>query len=412
MRVVFVNRFFHPDYCATSQILTDLAFGLQNTHTNVHVVTSRLRYEAGGERLTAKEEIRGVAVHRVWSSGFGRSTLIGRVLDYLTFFPAVFFCLLKILHRGDIAIAKTDPPLISVAVWLAARWRGAVLVNWLQDLFPEVAAALGVHAARGPLGRALIRLRDRTLMEAAVNVVVGHRTKDVLRARGIPDDRIAVITNWADGTAIKPLSATANPLRQEWGLIDKFVVGYSGNVGRAHEFETIINAAELLKGDPAIVFLFIGGGHSYRCVQAEARRRRLSNIVFKPYQPREGLPQSITLPDVHLVSLLPVLEGFIVPSKFYGAIAAGRPVVFIGSSNGELAREIAHLNCGATVEPKDAAALAYLLQRLHEQYEIADTMGKNARSAFEKYFDKAHALTKWRTLLAGLVRSDRCTAGN
>lgn len=411
MRLVFVNRYFYPDHSATSQMLSDLVFALRDTGREVHVITSRLLYDDPKTALPAHESVAGVVVHRVWTSRFGRKTSTGRILDYLTFYPSVLLRLLSMLRFGDVAIAKTDPPLISVIVWVATRWRRAMLVNWLQDLFPEVATAVGVRGLSGPLSGMLTALRDRTLKAAAVNVVLGRRTADVLRARGIPEDRLAIIANWADGKAIRPLEASENPLRAEWGLAGKFVVGYSGNLGRVHEFETIVEAAELLRSEAAIVFLFIGSGHKHLALQAETRRRNLSNVVFKPYQPRESLGHSITLPDVQLVSLLPAVEGYVVPSKFYGVLAAGRPVIFIGARDGELAHEIAASECGTTVEPYDAVQLAAFLRQTAREPERARQMGTNARALLESRFDRTHALAKWKTLFGRLeAASEECDA--
>lgn len=402
MRLVFVNRFFYPDHSATSQMLSDLVFGLRETRSDIHVVTSRLLYDDTKIRLASEEEIAGVRVHRVWTSRFGRGTPLGRFFDYLTFYLPAFFYLLKVLRVGDVAIAKTDPPLLSIAVWCAVRWRRALLVNWVQDVFPEVAIAAGVRGVRGPVARALTWLRDLTMKPAAVNVVLSPRMADLFRARGIPDRSLAVIANWADGNAIRPLPAADNPLRLKWGLNGKFIAGYSGNLGRVYEFDTILDAAELLQTDPSIVFLFVGSGLRHERVQAEALRRRLPNVVFKPYQPREELAYSIPLPDVHLVSLLPVMEGFILPSKFYGAIAAGRPIIFIGDRDGELAEEIARYDCGFAVEPNDFRRLADVLRQLCRQPAISHQLGRNARIAFENNFDKSHAILKWNALLSDL----------
>src|SRR5262249_40087126 len=171
---------------ATSKILWDLACGVAEGGDDVHIVTSRLSYDDPSASLPANERVRGVAVHRVWTSRFGRSRLAGRLVDYLTFYPSAFLLLLGLLRAGDTVIAKTDPPLLSVPVWFAARLRGATLVNWLQDLFPEAAAALGVKGARGLMGRVLRRLRDRTLGAAATNVVLGKRMAAAILQRGIP----------------------------------------------------------------------------------------------------------------------------------------------------------------------------------------------------------------------------------
>ena len=139
MRVVFLNRYFHPDHAATSVLLSNLAFALSQRGIQVTVITSRLRYEGGDHLLPQHETIRGVDVHRVWTSRRGRSGLIGRSLDYGSFYLAAAWRLWRVIRRNDIVVAKTDPPLLSVMAAPIARLKGARLVNWLQDIFPEVA---------------------------------------------------------------------------------------------------------------------------------------------------------------------------------------------------------------------------------------------------------------------------------
>src|SRR6266436_4783290 len=166
-RVIFMNRFFFPDHSATSQILSDLAFHLAGCGIDVHVVTSQQRYHDPHAHLPEAESIDGVGIHRISTTRFGRSALIGRGFDYLSFYAAAFRSVLAWAKPGDVLVAKTDPPLLSVAAMQAAKRRGLLLVNWLQDLYPEVAMALGVPVVKGPLGRAFLELRDAALRAAA-----------------------------------------------------------------------------------------------------------------------------------------------------------------------------------------------------------------------------------------------------
>ena len=221
----------------------------------------------------------------------------------------------------------------------AARRRGLHLVNWLQDLYPEVAMALGVPFVQGPLGRGLLRLRDASLRAADANVVVGERMAEMTRARGIAPERIHVIPNWCDDENIQPIAAADNPLRRDWGLADRFVVGYSGNLGRGHEFQTVLAAAEHLRhDDQRLCFLFIGGGKKFAELADAVRERGLDQVFrFLPYQERGLLRLSLGVADVHLMSLKPELEGLIVPSKLYGIAAAGRPIIAIAAPDGEIA---------------------------------------------------------------------------
>jgi colanic acid biosynthesis glycosyl transferase WcaI len=405
MRVLFVNRYFYPDHSATSQILSDLAFSLARRGHDVQVITSRQRYDAPDARLPAEEHVDGVAVHRVWTSRFGRTVLPGRAIDYLTFYLSTGLCLLRLVGVGDLVVAKTDPPLISVVAGWVVRLRGARLVNWLQDLFPEVAGALGMGLARGVLGAWLGRLRDRSLHRAAMNVAIGEGMRERLLGLGVDPARVAVVHNWSDDERIRPLAAASSPLRDDWGLAGKFVVGYSGNLGRAHEYQTLLTAADRLRGYDDIVFLFIGGGASMEGLRAEAGARGVGNLRFRPYQPAERLAESLAVPDVHLVVLRPEMEGLIVPSKFYGIAAAGRPTIFVGSVDGEIAGLLSSASAGLAVVQGDGAGLAKAVLRLRDEPDLRERMGRNARALCEDRFSRRAGLEHWERVLTAAATS-------
>jgi len=282
------------------------------------------------------------------------------------------------------------------------RWRRARLINWLQDLFPEVAAALGMRGLRGPLGAALLALRNASLRQAEMNVVIGEGMRVHLLAQGIAAPRLQVIHNWSDGEGIVPLAPQVNPLRTDWDLQGRFVVGYSGNLGRAHEYATLLEAATLLRDDPQVVFLIIGDGALLAGLKAEAARRGLRNFRFQPYQPAERLRESLGLPDVHLVVLRPELEGLIVPSKIYGIAAAGRPALFIGAADGEIAGLLTQHAAGLCCAVGDAATLVAHIRRLQTDPAARTAMGQNARALFERQFAAPLALGQWQRLLHGV----------
>lgn len=405
MKVVFLNRFFAPDHSATSQILSDVAFSLAAGGRCICVITTRQRYDAPESRLPSQEMLKSVEVHRVWTSRFGRQALAGRAIDYLTFYSSASWRLFRLARHGDVIVAKTDPPMLSVIAAPIAAIRGAYLVNWLQDIFPEVAEVLGVGSGRlSRAGFSVLRsLRDRSLKSAQTNIVLGDRMAARLQELGVPPSCIHVIPNFADGAGIKPIAYETNNLRREWGLKGKFVVGYSGNLGRAHEYETMLDAiarTETATADSApIVWLFIGGGALYDAFRKEVIERGLKSVRFEPYQPRERLSESLSAADVHLVSLRPELEGLVVPSKVYGIMAAGRPTIFIGAKDGEIAQLIEKHDCGLTVQENDSSGLARVVLDLSSRPERLAEMGSNAREAFEKEFDKPIAVERWKSLL-------------
>jgi colanic acid biosynthesis glycosyl transferase WcaI len=405
VKIVFLNRYFFPDHSATSQLLSDVAFHLADAGYEVHVITSQQLYDSPTTRLPKLERIRGVQVHRVWTSRFGRSRLVGRASDYLSFYLSAALELFALAQRGTVIVAKTDPPLISVVAGWVARLRGARLVNWLQDVFPEVALELGVKVLRSPLGTWARVLRDASLRAAVANVVLGDCMAERVRARGIDAGAIKVIPNWADGDAITPLASENNPLREQWGLANKFVVMYSGNMGRAHELGPIVEAAQALRHEASLVCLLVGDGAGRAPLEREVAEKELPNVLFRPYQPREQLRYSLTLGDVHLAALKPELEGLIVPSKAYGIFAAGRSMIFMGANDGELGRLLREFDCGEVVQSGNGKALATSIVRMMSNRERTRAMGLRARELFDRRFSKVVALAAWEKVLTEAGRS-------
>lgn len=398
-RLIFVNRFFHPDISATSQMASGLLFGLAARGHSVHVITSRQRHDAPSAGLPRRETVDGVTIHRIGGSRFGRGGLAGRAIDYVTFHAGAMLKVVMLARTGSTVVACTDPPLLSISIGAATVLRRAVLVTWLHDLFPEAATALGVGRERSILMRSLRALRNLSLRVARLNVVLGDRMARQLTASGVPADRIAVVPNFACGRTIRPIPPRSGALREEWGLGERFVVGYSGNLGRAHEFDTMLAAAKELRDDKDVAFLFVGAGHRRKALEAEVRAHGLSNVLFCPLQPGERLAISLGTPDVHLVSLRPALEGLIVPSKIYGILAAGRPALFIGAPDGELARLLDEHQCGWQVDVGDGPGLARHIRTLRDRPEVHDAMGRAARTAFEQHYDRSIAVARWHTVL-------------
>jgi glycosyltransferase involved in cell wall biosynthesis len=395
-----INRFFFPDESATSQIMTDAALHLAGCGHEVIVITGRWSAGSPGA-LPARDHVGGVTVRRIWSVGEGGGAILRKALAFASFYPGALLALVRILRRSDVVVAKTDPPLIGFVAFLAAKLRGALLVNWLQDLYPEVAVRLKPTTVPKGIRRVLTALRNRSLRSARFNVVIGHLMAEEIRRQGVPEERLRVIPNWADEDAIRPMAPAQSQLRERWGLSPStFVLGYSGKLRRAHEAATIAEAATRLRDREDIRFLFIGGGDESRWLEKVVAERGLTNCLFRPHQPREALVDSLAAPDAHWLSLRPELEGLIVPSKFYGIAAAGRPVLAVTAVDGEIARIVQEEGCGLAVAPGDVEGLVNAITLLAGDAELRIRMGARARALAEGPFSRSEALGRWSSVLS------------
>jgi len=384
-------------------MLTDLAEYLVGRQVQVYVICSRQLYEKPRARLPKREVHAGVRVVRIVGTRFGRSSRLGRLADYVSFYAIATIQLATMLRRGDVLVTMTDPPMLSVIGAGVARLRGCTLINWLQDVFPEVASRLEGTAMPAWLERSLRALRDASLRRAHCNVVIGERMREYIIARAVPAPRVQVIENWADGEAIRPRPSAWSALRRKLDAAASFIVEYSGNLGRAHDYHTLLLAAERLRSRRDIVFLMVGGGVGMTALREEVDARRLRNVRFLPYQPRDRLCDSLAAGNVHLLSLLPAMEGLIVPSKLYGILAAGRPTLFVGDVDGEMARALAAGSCGMSVPLGAGGALAAAIERAADDPVAVDRMGQAARRLFDERYSLNSACDRWSAVLGVLT---------
>jgi lipopolysaccharide/colanic/teichoic acid biosynthesis glycosyltransferase len=236
-------------------------------------------------------------------------------------------------------------------------------------------------------------------------IAVGEFMSDLLQVRGVDPEKIRVVHNWADGERVRPVLPETNPFLDGHGLRNKFIVLYSGNMGLAHPFETVLNAAERLKAHDDIVFLFIGGGKKQK--EVEERSRGGSNMKFLPFQAEDDLAFSLSSGDLHLITLRPGLEGLIVPSKLYGALAAGRPILYIGPAESETARVVEEGKCGFVIEPGDVGGFRRAVMELYGEPERRRLFGERARKVFETRFDRSDATRRFGLTLQGLIEKAR-----
>jgi glycosyltransferase involved in cell wall biosynthesis len=396
MRLLLINQFFHPDHSAVAQIASDLAEDLVALGHQVTVVAARGAY-LGGAGLPARETWQGVEIIRVGGTSFGKRTLPGRIADYLSFYVAAAARTL-LLKRFDAVIATTAPPLVAVLGALLKGLKGSRFVYWLQDLYPELAIEFGVLAPGSLAARGFERLSRFALRRADAVVVLGDAMSSKVQAKGVPLARIHVIPNWADGKAVRPVSHESSSFRRQHGLDGRTVVLYSGNMGRGHDMRTILDAARLLCQVPNLVFAFIGDGA--RRGEVEAACGDLPNVRLFPYQPREQLHDSLSAGDIHVVSQEPATLGLIEPSKLYGVLAAGRPMLYIGPPESEAARTVLEEGIGEVVAPGDAAGAARAIVALATR---SQALGARARATFELVYDRPHRTRAFHDMLQALA---------
>jgi glycosyltransferase involved in cell wall biosynthesis len=347
-----------------------------------------------------RETHNGVAILRASGTRFSKRRFSGRAANYVSYFMSACYAGLR-LERPDVVVALTDPPIIGLAAYLAGRRFGAPLVMTFQDLFPEVTALLDdfhsetVNAALQRVNRFLVR-------RAACNVALGETMRQrLIDGKGAPPERTTIIANWADTSAIVP-GPKRNPFSEAHGLADKFVVMHSGNIGLSQNLETLVETAALLRGVPDVQVVFVGEGVRKADLQERARALGLTNVTFLPFTPRERLSESFATADLFVISLQRGLAGYIVPSKLYGILAAGRACVAAVEDACEVAAIVRARQCGRLAEPGNARDLADQILAFHADRAMAEQMGANARAA-SFAFDRRGQVSRYRDLFGRIL---------
>jgi glycosyltransferase involved in cell wall biosynthesis len=396
-RVCFFNRSYWPDTGATGQLLTELAEDLVALHGfDVTVVSGPSANGAAG-----REVRNGVTIVRAAGTQFAPKVFAGRVSNYLSYFGSALLQALR-LPKQDVVVALTDPPVIGLAALTATRGR-APFVFFCQDIFPEVGAL--VETFRSRVVDSTLERINRLLVHRADRIVaIGETMAERLReGKGAAAERIRIIHNWADATAIVP-SAKSNPFSIAHGLDNRFVVLHAGNIGLAQNLDVVLEAAALLTDVPPVLFLFIGDGSQRASLEQRARERGLANVRFLPFQPRDQMRWTYASADVCLVSLKAGLSGYIVPSKLYPILAAGRPYIAAVEDTSEVAAITRQHQCGLVAPPGDAQALASVVRTLAADRAVCERMGAAARGA-APLFDRARQVAAHAAVLREVARA-------
>jgi glycosyltransferase involved in cell wall biosynthesis len=388
-RLLVLNQYYWPGVEATAHLLTELCEALAATH-GVTVLTGAVRGKP------SRETRNGVTIHRVRSTTYERARLFRRGANYVTYAIGVIWRAM-ISRPPDLVVCMTDPPFAaSIARLVAARFRVPLLIV-MQDVFPEIAVKLG--RLRNPIVVRLLRmLIDPAVRSADRVVVIGETMKRRVEEKGVASERIRVIPNWGDVQSVVPM-----PHANEWArrhkLVRRFVVMHSGNIGHAQNLDALVRSTTFLRDLDDLAVVLIGSGARRAELVALTRLLEADKVEVFPYQTRKVLSESLSSADVHVVGLARGLAGYVVPSRVYGILAAGRPIIAATDADSETAQLVTEVGCGIVVPPGNPFLLAAAIRAAHDgEYELQE-MGRRARAFAEAESDRSTAVQRYRAVI-------------
>lgn len=403
VKVSIITEFYPPDYAATGQLIEELAVQLGHLGLEVQIFTGQPGYAFQKGYAAAVERSEQLLVRRSRTSRLWPQRIRGKAMNGLLFCLRSGLHLLKTVSRGDVLLFTTAPPFLPILGYLANLCFGTPYVCLLYDLYPDIAVELKVVSNHHWLIQLWNFINIRIWQRAKRIIVLSPSMKQRVVAK-CPEvaHKIAVIHNWADPKWIVPIAKQNNWFAQEFNLVDTFTVLYSGNMGRCHDMETILKAAQLLKDEP-IKFVFIGNGAKRQAFIEQVSDLGLSNCQFLPYQNKQNLPYSLTACDLSLVSISPDMEGLVVPSKLYAALATSRPVAVICEKHSYLRQLVIDAKCGAAFNNGDGVGLAKFIHFLAASPALAAKMGKAGRHYLNSHFTPEIIAKQYSRVLAQAI---------
>jgi colanic acid biosynthesis glycosyl transferase WcaI len=374
---------FAPELTGIGVYATGIADYLSSCGYRVRVHTAFPYYPHWSKRaedrhkLYRDESLRGMHIRRSYVYVPQKPSVLRRIFHELSFVCSATLGYIA-SPRADITLVVAPPLLLGIPIAVCAWLRRSRTIFHVQDLQPDAAVDLGMMRD-GLMVRTLFRIEKLTyrLVDAVGGISAAMLER--IRAKGIPARKLLLLPNWANDDLVRPLSSQTR-FRAAWGLERRFVVLYSGNMGVKQGLPTVLEAAQLLQGNPDIQFVLVGDGGEKRELQARAAELGLSNVQFHPLQKKEDLAELLATADVAVVPQRPGVTDIVLPSKISNVMCSARPMVVAAQPGTELYRIVNDAQCGLIVRPGDAAALAHALRSMQERPEALAQMGVNGRN--------------------------------
>lgn len=384
MRVLYVSHYFPPEIGAPAVRVSQLSKHWRRAGVDIRVLTGfpchpegvvPLEYRAPLRRLAMTEDYDGVPVNRTWIYPAANRGRWRRSANYLSFGISAAIRGSLLDFRPDIVIGTSPQPLCAAAAARIADRYDAKFIFEVRDLWPESLAAVGVDSKNSPFYQLLDGVAGWLYNRADRVVIVAESFREELVARGVDDEKIQLVPNGVD---LAPFADDHRVPADVSQLSDKFVISYIGTHGLAHALDTLLEAAHLLRAEPAVHFLFVGGGAAREPLEREAARQGLGNVTFLGPRPWETSPAYLAASDACVVHLArkPLFER-VLPSKIFEIMAAGKPILL--GVRGEAKRLVDKAQAGLAFEPESAQGLAAVVLELHRDRDLGNRLGASGR---------------------------------
>jgi colanic acid biosynthesis glycosyl transferase WcaI len=401
--VWILSELYYPEDSGSGYYTTKIAEAIAVRHC-VRVLTVQPTHSARGTKAPTNEVLNNVHIHRCLATTLNKNILIFHLLNLLTISVSLFFNALRRIHKDDIVLVITNPPTLPFVAYVACKLRRAKLILRIEDVYPEVLVAAGLVKANSALVKVFNRINRRLYKRADHIILLGREMLRLVQTKnGNGAVHATLITHWADSDQITPLPRENNALLRDLGLLYKFVIQYSGNMGRTHDLASLIQCAKILESENDIHFLFIGSGAKERWLRKTVTEIGLKNVTILPPQSRSDLILSLNACDMAVISFVNGMAGVSVPSRMYNIMSAGKPILAVSDRESELSRVILEENIGWIVRPESPGLIAEAIMEANADRKLLYQMSLKARAVAVEKYSRPIIMQKHKDLMDNLA---------
>ncbi len=399
-----LSELYYPEDSATGHNITNVAEGLANSF-RVRALCAQPTYSGRGKKAPINEVHNNVHIHRCRATALNKDIIFFRLINLITISVSIFLNAIFRIRRGDVTLVVTNPPTLPFVAFLACKIRHAKIILRIEDVYPDAIITAGMADTSSLFIRILDKLQRYIYENVNKIIVLGRDMKKLVeRKMNHNKENIVLITNFADIDQVKPLRRKDNLFLEKHGLVDRFVIQYSGNMGRTHDIETLIEAAKILQGETLIHFLFIGFGAKEQWLRKAQKDLNLKNVSIFPFQPRAELEVSLNACDLAVISFVKGMSGISVPCRMYNIMAVGKPILALADEDSELAQLVKEEQIGWVIKPGNTDDVVKAIKEAFSNEEILSDLSRHARQSAVKKYSLLNIVTQYKVLVGNLIR--------
>lgn len=399
-KIYLINQFIPPDFAATGQFIYDLGQSIKSQNTEIEIICCKPNRSFSKKAIQEIDKKTEIKITRLFALDIQINNILLKLIKGLFFSVQLIPILFTKVRSKDKLIFTTEPPWGILISFIFSKLKNISYLLIIYDFYPEILVHQGIIQKNNLIYKLWNIANEISIRNSINTIVLSEDMKSIVQNRYKSiSEKLIVIPSWVDTKIMKKIPKKENPYIKKYKLKDKFIVLYSGNQGRLHDFNTIIKAAKILKNNKDIYFIFIGDGPKKEKIKSQIKSLNLKNFLLLPFQEKENLVFSLSIGDIAIVSQAANASGFTAPSKLYGHLSLSTPIAIISPHNSYLRKIVLEHNFGKWFINDNSIGLAKWIINLRKNKKYKLSMGEKGREFAIRYSDKSNVIESYKKIL-------------